>query len=123
MSCHSGRETSRYFRPLISLLSGGRSSFGISIRRELGGSSPYKSRCFCRAICPLRERNQLMKTLAALGFGAPLIRLIDPPPVKGFHLLSKRQCRTHPPEDPGFLPSGHPCNLGRWQIFLAPTSR
>src|SRR5439155_22987472 len=81
-SCHSGRETSRYFRPLMSLLSGGRSSFGISILRELGGSSPYRSRCFCSAICPLRERNQLMKTLDAFGCGAPLIRLSDPPPVE-----------------------------------------
>src|SRR5262245_23087399 len=118
MPCHSGRETSRYFRPLISLLSGGRSSFGISIRRELGGTSPYKSKCFCSALCPLRERNQLMKTLAVLGFGAPLIRLIDPPPVErlspSFQApVSNSPTGTHPPEDPGFLPSVHPCNPGR----------
>src|SRR6266850_524092 len=68
MSPYSGFTTSKYFTPACSRLSGGMSSLGISMRRELAGSSTSPS--FCSAICPLRERNQLMKTLPAFGCGA-----------------------------------------------------
>src|SRR5882724_326058 len=71
MSPYSGFTTSKYFTPACSRLSGGMSSLGISMRRELAGSSTSPS--FCSAICPLRERNQLMKTLAAFGCGAWII--------------------------------------------------
>jgi|GEM_PF-4142088 len=51
-----------------------RDSLGISVRSEL------RSVFFCHAICPWRERNQLIKTLAALGWGARLMRTMDPAP-------------------------------------------
>ena len=65
MSPYSGFTTSKYFTPGCSRASIGTSSLGISMRRELGGSSGSPN--FCKAICPFRERNQLIKTLAAFG--------------------------------------------------------
>src|SRR5258706_730559 len=81
VSCNSMSGITRYFRPLMSRLSAGRSSFGMSTRRELGAASPYRSEYFFSAAGPFRERNQLMNTRAALGCGAPLMRLIEPPPL------------------------------------------
>jgi hypothetical protein len=40
MSVNSWRATSKYFRPSTNRFSAGSISLGISIRRELGGSSP-----------------------------------------------------------------------------------
>src|SRR4029077_5214898 len=81
MSAYLGSETSKYFLPGIMRLVGTSISFGISVRLEFGASSPYRSLYFCIAIWPRRVRNQLIKTFAALGFGPPLIKLIEPPPV------------------------------------------
>src|SRR5689334_11835849 len=48
MSPYSGLTTSKYLTPGCILLSGGMSSFGMSMRREFAGSSTSPS--FCRAI-------------------------------------------------------------------------
>src|SRR5581483_10891970 len=80
MSPYSGFTTSKYLTPGCMRASAGKSSFGMSMRRELAGSSTSPS--FCSAICPLRDKNQLRKTFAALGCGAWFIRLTEPPPAE-----------------------------------------
>src|SRR5688572_24232009 len=97
-SAYSGFTTSKYLPSGASRLVGGTSSLGISIRREFGGSSTSPS--FCSAICPLRDRNQLIKTFAALGCGAWFNRLSDPPPEEklepSFHLVVSKSSTGKP---------------------------
>jgi hypothetical protein len=44
------------------------------MRMELDGSLTFIFMISCQTVCPLRERNQLVKTLAALGCAALLMR-------------------------------------------------
>ena len=64
----------RYLFPSSRRASGGTLSLGMSILMELEGSETFAFITSCQIIWPLRERNQLMKTLAALGFAALLMR-------------------------------------------------
>ena len=97
-SAYSGLTTSKYLPSADNRLVGGTSSFGISRRGELGGSSASPN--FCKAIWPFRERNQLINTLAALGRGAWFSKLSDPPPDEKlepyFHLVVSKSSTGSP---------------------------
>ena len=121
ISPYSGLTTSKYFTPGWSRLSGGMSSFGISMRREFAGSSTSPS--FCSAICPLRDRNQLMKNLGGVG----MRRLIQVAQrsrrqQRSSNLLSNDWCRNRPPAAPDSLPAPNLCSPCRWRICPAPAS-
>ena len=67
ISKYSGRlSKSRYLTPSTRRARGGTMSLGMSTLRESTASSVFAS-SFWRAIWPLRERSQLIKTFAALG--------------------------------------------------------
>src|SRR5439155_24479393 len=89
MSSNSSRVPSKYLRPSMSLCCCRTSSLEISMRAEFGGSSGSAS--FCSAVCPLRDRYQLIKTFAAFGCGAWLGSESVPPPTEklapSFHVL------------------------------------
>src|SRR5262245_23294901 len=69
----SKKPVTRYFLDSSRLASTGTLSLGMSVLIESEGSITFVFMTACQTVCPLRERNQLANTRAALGWGALLI--------------------------------------------------
>src|SRR5262245_27949727 len=72
MSVNSWRATSRYLLPSTKRFSAESISLGMSILRELGGSSPYRSLDFCMAVCPFAREKPVDKHARRVGMGGAL---------------------------------------------------
>src|SRR5262245_34905624 len=69
----SKKPLTRYFLASSRLAGDGTLSLGMSVLIESEGSITFVFMTACQTVCPLRERNQLANTRAALGWGALLI--------------------------------------------------